>query len=67
MTEDRPVSRTIMIIFATLLIFAGPTYLVYALVSMLDMEFFLSMGIGFAALIVGVVLLLFLMKKKIVS
>jgi hypothetical protein len=66
MTEDRPVSRTIMIIFATLLIFAGPTYLVYALVSMLDMEFFLSMGIGFAALIVGVVLLLFMMNKKIV-
>jgi len=67
MTEDRTMSRTIMIIFAALLIFAGPTYLVYALVNMLDMEYFLSMGIGFATLIVGVVFLLFLMRKKIVS
>ncbi len=67
MTEDRTMSRTIMIIFAALLIFAGPTYLVYTLVHVLDMEYFLSMGIGFTALIVGVVFLLFLMRKKIVS
>lgn len=67
MTEDRTMSRTIMIIFAALLIFAGPTYLVYTLVNVLYMEYFLSMGIGFTALIVGVVFLLFLMRKKIVS
>jgi hypothetical protein len=66
MTEDKPLSRTIMVILAALLIFAGPTYVIYALVNMLDVEYFLSVGIGFAVLLAGSFFLLFLMRKKIV-
>jgi len=67
MTEDKPAGRTIMTILAALLIFAGPTYAIYAMTTMLDLNYFLSMGIGFAIFAVGVVFLLFLVRKKIVS
>jgi hypothetical protein len=36
------------------------------LVNMLDVEYLLSVGIGFAVLLAGLVFLLFLMRKKIV-
>ena len=66
MTEDKLMLRTIMVVLAALLIFAGPTYLIYALINILEVEYFLSIGIGFAVMLVGVVFLLFLMRKKIV-
>jgi hypothetical protein len=52
---------------AALMMFAGPTYIIYALINIADLDYFVSMGTGFAIFVVGLVFLLFLMRKKIVS
>jgi len=67
MTEENPVKKTFMILVAALLMFAGPTYVVYALLNIADLNYFVSMGTGFVIFVVGLVFLLFLMRKKIVS
>jgi hypothetical protein len=67
MTEENPVKKTFMILLAALLMFAGPTYIVYALLNIVDLNYFVSMGTGFVIFVVGFVFLLFLMRKKIVS
>jgi hypothetical protein len=67
MTEENPAKKTFMILVAALMMFAGPTYVVYALTNIADLNYFVSMGTGFAIFVVGLVFLLFLMRKKIVS
>jgi FtsH-binding integral membrane protein len=67
MTEENPVKKTFMILVAALLMFAGPTYVVYALLNIADLNYFVSMGTGFVIFVVGLVFLLFLMRRKIVS
>jgi len=67
MTEEKPKSTILLIILAALLIFAGPTYAVYAFLHVLHLNYFASMGSGFALFIIGVIFLLLLMKKKIIS
>jgi hypothetical protein len=59
--------RTFLIILAVLLIFAGPTYIVFVLLNVLDLSYPISMGSGFAIFIVGLVLLLYLIKKGVIS
>ncbi len=59
--------RTLLIIVTVFLIFAGPTYAVLVLLKVLDVEYFISMGSGFALFIVGLVLLLYLIKKGVIS
>ena len=57
--------RTSLLIVAVLLIFAGPTYVPYVLIS-LNIYYWASVLVGLALLIVGLVLLWFLVRKKIV-
>jgi len=59
--------KTILVVLAVLLIFAGPTYIVYALLNVLDMDYVVSMASGFALFMVGLVLLLYLINKKVIS
>jgi hypothetical protein len=59
--------KTFLIVLAVLLIFAGPTYMIYVLINILDINYFISMGSGFAILIVGLVLLWYLIKKGIIT
>lgn len=67
MTEERSIVNTFMIILAALLIFVGPTYMVYAFSSMMDLNYFLAVAGGFALFVVGLVLLLILIRKKAIS
>jgi hypothetical protein len=67
MSEEKPKNTVFLIILAALLVFAGPTYLVYALVSVLDVNYFLSIGCGFALFVVGMICLWFLIRRKIVT
>ena len=67
MTEERSIVNTFMIILAVLLIFVGPTYMVYAFNSMMDLDYFLAVAGGFALFVVGLVLLLILIRKKAIS
>jgi len=59
--------RTFLIVLAVLLVFAGPTYVVYVLLNVLDLSYLVSMGFGFGLFIVGFVLLLYLIKKGVIS
>jgi len=57
--------RTTLLIVSVLLIFTGPTYVPYLLTS-LNINYWASVLVGLALLIVGLVLLWFLIRKKIV-
>ncbi|MGW8289293.1 MAG: hypothetical protein ACWGNP_03375 [Candidatus Bathyarchaeia archaeon] len=59
--------RVLLIIVTVLLLFAGPTYIPYVLSSVLNLSSVVSMIAGFTLFIVGLLLMLFLVKKKIVS
>ncbi|HVP93509.1 MAG TPA: hypothetical protein VMS94_07210 [Acidobacteriota bacterium] len=59
--------RTFLIILAVFMIFLGPTYMVYALLKVLDLSYSISMASGFAIFIVGLVLLFYLIKKGVLK
>jgi hypothetical protein len=59
--------RVLLILVTVLLIFAGPTYVPYVLSSALDVSSATAMITGFALLIVGLFLMVFLIRKKIIS
>ena len=59
--------KTFLVVLAVFLTFAGPTYIVYALLNAFKMNYFVSMVSGFALFIAGLVLVWFLIKKKIIS
>lgn len=59
--------RTFLTMLAVALIFAGPTYTVLALWRGLDLDYAMSMVSGFFLFIIGLVLLLFLIKRKVIS
>jgi hypothetical protein len=59
--------RTTLIIIAVLLVFVGPTYMVHILIINLGVNYWVSMAAGFLVFIVGVLLLVYLFRKKIIS
>jgi len=70
MTENNVNSkflRVLLIIVTVVLIFAGPTYVPYILSAILNLNYVVSMVSGFALFIVGLILTLFLIRKKIVT
>ena len=75
MTEDKSAGmfdlnskfiRTTLLIVSVLLIFAGPTYLPYVLNGILHVNYVASVMLGAVLLVVGLVLLWFLIRKKII-
>ena len=59
--------RVLLIILMAVLIFAGPTYVSYVLFSILDLNYVASIVSGFALFIIGLLLLFFLIRKKIIT
>jgi len=59
--------RVLLIIFAVFLIFAGPTYVSYMLFNILKVNYVASAVSGFVLLIAGLLLMLFLTRKKIIT
>ncbi len=59
--------RTTLMVVAVALIFAGPTYLPFALNDFLHVDYVASLVVGVVLLVVGLVLLWFLIRKKIVT
>jgi uncharacterized protein HemY len=59
--------RVFLMIAAVFLIFAGPTYISYVLFNILDANYVASIVSGFALFIVGLLLMWFLIRKKIVT
>jgi hypothetical protein len=59
--------RLTLVIVSMLLIFVGPTYVPYAMVKVLKIQYFVSIGAGIILFIVGMVLMLFLIRKKLIT
>jgi hypothetical protein len=58
--------RTTLLIVSVLLIFAGPTYVPYFMNVALNIDYVASIVVGLALLIVGILLLWFLVRKKVI-
>jgi uncharacterized protein YybS (DUF2232 family) len=59
--------RTLLLVLAAFLVFAGPTYVVYVLNIVLEINYAVSMVSGFALFIAGLALILYLLKKRVIS
>ena len=59
--------RVFLILVSVFLIFVGPTYISYVLSDVLKVNYVASVVSGFALFIVGLMLMLFLIRKKIVT
>ena len=59
--------RVFLILVSVFLIFVGPTYISYVLFDALKVNYVASVVSGFALFIVGLLLMLFLIRKKIIT
>ena len=59
--------KVVMIILAVFLVFAGPTYVVYGLGVALKINLAASFVVGFVLFIIGIVLMRYLAKNKIIT
>ena len=59
--------RITLVIVSMLLIFVGPTYLPYAMVDVLKIGYLTSIGVGFVLFVAGMLLMLFLVRKKLIT
>ena len=59
--------RITLVIVSMILIFAGPTYVPYAMSDVLNMGYLTSIGVGFALFVAGMLLMLFLIRKKLIT
>ncbi len=59
--------RITLVILSMLLIFVGPTYGTYGLAHVLKIQYFVSIGAGIVLFIVGMLLMLFLIRKKLIT
>jgi hypothetical protein len=59
--------KVLLTVITMVLIFAGPTYVVYALTNLLKINFAASIVAGLVLLIVGLFMLRFLVKKQIIT
>lgn len=58
--------RTTLLLISVLLIFAGPTYVPYVLNGVLNVNYIASIVVGGVLLILGLLLLWFLIRKKVI-
>jgi hypothetical protein len=59
--------KVALTIFAAFLIFAGPTYITYLLSDILKANYIVSIAMGAGLFIVGIVMLVYLIKKKVIK
>ncbi len=66
-TEMSKFNKITLTILAGLLLFAGPTYVPYLLFDTLKLDYVLSITVGGVLFIIGLVMLFWLIRKKIIS
>ena len=59
-------TRVAFVVISMLLIFVGPTYVPYAM-GQLNIDGYVTAGIGALLFIAGIVFMLFLVKKKVIQ
>jgi hypothetical protein len=58
-------TRIALTIISMLLIFAGPTYVPYIMTE-ISINYFASIGVGAILFVVGIVMMLYLVQKKVI-
>lgn len=64
---DSKFMKVAMTIFAVFLIFVGPTYVPLLLSDVLHVDYIASIGLGAVLFIVGLLLLVYLIRKKVIE
>ncbi|MCW3995426.1 MAG: hypothetical protein NWE98_04665 [Candidatus Bathyarchaeota archaeon] len=64
---ESKLTRITLIIVTVLLIFVGPTYIPYLMANILGIEYFVSIGVGAILFIIGIIMLIYLIRKKVVT
>jgi hypothetical protein len=59
--------KVVLTIVTVFLIFVGPTYIVYLMSDILKLDYIASISVGAVLFIVGLVLLIFLIRKKVIE
>jgi uncharacterized membrane protein len=59
--------RTTLLLVSVVLIFAGPTYVPYVMSDIAHIDYIASTVVGVVLLIVGLVLMWFLVRKKVIT
>ncbi|MDR1993718.1 MAG: hypothetical protein LBQ98_09585 [Nitrososphaerota archaeon] len=59
--------KVALTIVAVLLIFVGPTYIPYLMSSVIGFEYFVSISVGAVFFILGIVLIVYLIHKKVIT
>jgi hypothetical protein len=60
-------TRITLTIVSVFLLFVGPTYVPYLLSDVLKIDYIASIGIGALLFILGLVMLIYLVRKKVVT
>ena len=64
---DSKFMKVALMIVAVLLIFVGPTYIPYLLSDILKVDYIASIVVGALLFIVGLVILVYLVRKKVIE
>jgi len=64
---DSKFMKVVMTIIAVFLIFIGPTYIPYLLSGVLHVDYIASISVGAVLFIVGLVMLVYLIRKKVIE
>jgi hypothetical protein len=60
-------TKVALTIVSVLLIFVGPTYIPYLLSDVAHFDYFASIGLGAVLFIVGLAMLIYLIRKKVIT
>jgi hypothetical protein len=64
---DSKFGKVFLTVVSMVLIFAGPTYAIYGLANVLKVNLVASFAVGFVLFIIGLVMMRYLVQKKIIS
>jgi hypothetical protein len=64
---DSKLMRVVLTVVTVLMLFVGPTYLPYLLSEVLKIDYFASISIGAVLFIVGLLMLVYLIRQKVVE
>lgn len=64
---DSKFMKVVLTVIAVFLIFVGPTYIPYLLSDILKVDYIASIVVGAVLFIVGLVMLVYLIRKKVIE
>jgi hypothetical protein len=66
-TRESKFTKVALTIVAVLLIFVGPTYIPYLMSDVVHISSVVSISVGFVLFVVGLGMLIYLIRKKIIT